>query len=71
MPIIERSKVATKQNPVDWSEVGWELEVGVEYHKWKSVSGDCWEPEVHAVGQCEDKGEVGWIEKLLVVGVGD
>ena len=38
---------------------GWELEADVGNHKGKCGLGDCWEPEVHALGQCVDKGEAG------------
>ena len=50
---------------------GRELEAGVRYHKWMMVSGGSWEPEVQAVGQCEDKGKAGWIGSQLVVEVRD
>ena len=46
---------------------GWELEADVGNHKGKFGAGDCWEPEVHALGQYVDEGEAGCIGSLLVV----
>ena len=38
---------------------GWELEADVVHHKGDSGPGDWWEPEVHVVDPCEDKGKAG------------
>ena len=45
------------------------LEAGVGYHGLTTVSCGCQEPEVRALGQCEDEGEAGCIGSLQVVGV--
>ena len=48
------------------TDYGWELEADDGNHERKFGSGDCWEPEVHALGQCVDKGKAGCIGSLFV-----
>jgi len=46
-----------------------DLKAGVGYHERTTVSCGCQEPEVRALGQCEDEGKAGCIVSLQVVGV--
>ena len=50
---------------------GQELKADVPNHEGKFGSGDCWEPEIHALGRWEDKGEAFCISSLLLVWVED